>query len=259
VLNRPVVAAIAAAAVLAGGCAGGSGSTGGSPTERPTPTATPSTARTSATSPTSVTSAPVTSEPPPERGFVAHARPLTAAERAAMTGVSWHPGCPVPLDDLRVVRLTFRDFVGVRRTGRLVVNADVVEDVRAIFGRLYELDFPIRRMRPVDAYGGDDFTSIEADNTSAFNCRAATGSDEWSHHAYGVAIDLNPLENPYVLGGRTIHPASEPFLERTRPAPGVLLADGDAVAAFEDAGWHWGGRWDEPVDYQHFSARPPDG
>ena len=81
------------------------------------------------------------------------------------------------------------------------------------FRALYRARFPIRRMRPIQAYGGDDFASIEADNTSAFNCRAATGSSRWSEHAYGRAIDIDPIENPYVSGGRTSHPASVPYLD----------------------------------------------
>ena len=103
----------------------------------------------------------------------------------------------------------------------LIVRDDVAEEVAAIFGRLFRDRFPIRRIRPIDEYDGDDFTSIEADNTSAFNCRAATGSSEWSHHAYGLAIDLNPLENPYVLDGRTSHTCIGAL-----PRPGSTYAGG---------------------------------
>ena len=127
-----------------------------------------------------------------------------------MTGVSWRPGCPVPLERLRRVTLSHWDFAGKARSGVLIVRDDVAEEVVMVFGQLFRERFPIRRIRPVDEYDGDDFTSIEADNTSAFNCRAATGSSEWSHHAYGLAIDLNPLENPYVLDGRTSHTARCP-------------------------------------------------
>ncbi len=133
-----------------------------------------------------------------------------------MTGVSWRPGCPVPLERLRRVTLSHWDFAGKARSGVLIVRDDVADEVVMIFGQLFRERFPIRRIRPVDEYDGDDFTSIEADNTSAFNCRAATGSSEWSHHAYGLAIDLNPLENPYVLDGRTSHTASVPYLDRDR-------------------------------------------
>jgi hypothetical protein len=109
-------------------------------------------------------------------------------------------------------------------------------------------------MRLVDAYGADDFRSIEADNTSAFNCRFVDGTSRWSEHAYGRAIDVNPLENPYVSGGRTSHRRSVPYLDRTRRRPGMAVEGGPLVRAFDAIGWGWGGRWSSPVDYQHFSA-----
>ncbi|GAA1513534.1 M15 family metallopeptidase [Nocardioides humi] len=239
-------AVAATALVLVAGCAADPAPAPSPPSEassRDAPSAAPTTAATTATA-----------EP---TGFTSAGRRLTDAEQAAMRGVTWQPGCPVPLADLRVVRLAFHDFAGRRRTGRLVVHRDVVADVRRIFERLWDIGFPIRRMRPIEAYDGDDFASIEADNTSAFNCRPKTGSaTEWSHHAYGRAIDINPLENPYVLHGRTSHERSVPYLDRTRARPGVLLEGDPAVTAFDDAGWHWGGRWRDPVDHQHFSAMP---
>jgi hypothetical protein len=197
--------------------------------------------------------------------FAAHAQSRPAAFRGTisaigpalrvkMTGVSWRPGCPVPLSDLRVLTLTYRGFDGHARTGRLVVHEDYARAVLSAFRRLYEADFPIRRMRLVDDYGGSDFRSIEADNTSAFNCRAATGSSRWSEHAYGRAIDVNPIENPYVSGGRTSHPASVAYLDRSRIRPGMAHEGGLLVRAFDAIGWGWGGRWSEPKDYQHFSA-----
>lgn len=199
--------------------------------------------------------APTTASPPAAPRFSALIRPLSAGERAEMTGVSWHPGCPVPLTDLRWVSLSYRDFAGAHRQGALVVAKEVAPEVVRIFRRLYRLRFPIRRMRPIEAYDGDDFASIEADNTSAYNCRTCTGSTEWSHHAYGIAIDINPLENPYVYGGRTAHPRSVPYLDRARVRPGMILADGPVHRVFLAQGWHWGGDWAEPLDYQHFSAR----
>jgi hypothetical protein len=175
------------------------------------------------------------------------------AER--MTGVSWRPGCPVPLSGLRVLALRHWDMDGRVRTGRLVAAAEQAPRLVRVFRRLFASRFPIRRMRLVDAYGGDDFRSIEADNTSAFNCRAATGSARWSEHAYGRAIDVNPIENPYVAGGRTSHPASVPFLDRSVYRRGMAIAGGVVVEAFLDEGWGWGGAWAGPVkDYQHFSA-----
>ena len=110
--------------------------------------------------------------------------------------------------------------------------------------RLYAARFPIRRMVPVDAYGGSDFRSIEADNTSAFNCRPVEGTSRWSEHAYGRAIDLNPIENPYVYAdGTTSHRASRPYLRRAPYRPGMAVEGGVVVRAFAAVGWAWGGRW----------------
>jgi hypothetical protein len=187
-------------------------------------------------------------------GFQARVQPIPAAVRAQMTGVSWRPGCPVQLAHLRLLTLTYRGFDGRPHTGQLVANRDAAATLVSVFRRLYAAGFPIRRMRLVDAYGGDDYRSIEADNTSAFNCRAATGSTHWSQHAYGRAIDVNPIENPYVSGGTTSHPASRPYLDRARHRPGMAYGRGVLVEAFRTAGWGWGGTWTGVKDYQHFSA-----
>jgi hypothetical protein len=172
-----------------------------------------------------------------------------------MTGVSWRPGCPVPLSGLRLITLTYRGFDGRDHTGRLIANRDAAAALVGVFRRLYAAAFPIRRMELVDRYGGDDFRSIEADNTSAFNCRPASGSSRWSEHAYGRAIDVNPIENPYVTAsGTTSHRASVPYLDRSRHRPGMAHAGGTLVEAFRAAGWGWGGAWSGIRDYQHFSA-----
>jgi len=189
--------------------------------------------------------------PPPFRAVV---RPLSATERADMTPSVWRRGCPVPLTGLRHVSLPYIGFGGRSRRGALVVNASATGDVVAAFRALYQARFPIRRMKPIQAYGGDDFASIEADNTSAFNCRPATGSSNWSQHAYGLAIDINPIENPYVSGGSTSHRASRPFLDRSPYRKGMAVEGGVLVRAFDAHGWGWGGRWSSPTDYQHFSA-----
>jgi len=179
---------------------------------------------------------------------------IDAAQAKRMTGVSWRPGCPVPLRDLRLLTLSHWGFDGRLRTGRLIVHEDVAREVRGVFRPLHRTKFPIRRMTPVDAYGASDFRSIEADNTSAFNCRYVEGTRRWSEHAYGRAIDVNPIENPYVSGGRTSHPKSFPYLERSRRRPGMAYEGGTLVRAFDAIGWGWGGRWTSVQDYQHFSA-----
>jgi hypothetical protein len=192
------------------------------------------------------------SDPPP---FVGTISPLSSKQRALMTGVSWRPGCPVPLSDLRLLTVSHWRFDGKRGTGRLVVHETAASPLRTVFRRLYASRFRVRKIVPVDAYGGSDFRSIEADNTSAFNCRRATGSGSWSQHAYGLAIDVNPIENPYVEGGRVYHDASRAYISRRPVRKGMAVEGGALVRAFDAIGWGWGGRWSGSVkDYQHFSA-----
>ncbi len=179
---------------------------------------------------------------------------IDAAQAKRMTGVSWRSGCPVPLRDLRVLTMSHWGFDKRVRTGRLIVHADLARDVLGVFRTLYASRFPIRRMVPVDAYEGSDFRSIEADNTSGFNCRFVEGTRRWSEHAYGRALDVNPIENPYVSGGRTQHRASVPYLDRSQRRPGMAREGGVLVRAFDAIGWGWGGRWTTVKDYQHFSA-----
>jgi hypothetical protein len=161
----------------------------------------------------------------------------------------------VSLSQLRILTRTYLGFDRRPHTGRIVVNADVARSVVSVFRRLYAARYPIRRMQPVDAYGGSDFLSIEAGNTSSFNCRAATGSTRWSEHAYRHAIDIDPIENPYVDGGSTSHAASRPYLERSRHRPGMAYPGSAVVQAFGSVGWRWGGSWSLSVhDYRHFSV-----
>ncbi|MBC6466794.1 M15 family metallopeptidase [Actinomadura alba] len=168
---------------------------------------------------------------------------------------SWRPGCPVPLSRLRLLRMTYWGFDRRTHTGEMVVNARVADDVVKVFRRLYDQRYPVRRMQLVDVYKGSDFASIDADNTSAFNCRAATGSSSWSQHAYGLAIDVNPCENPYVTGsGQTAHKHCRKHVDRARRNPGVIRAGDKTVRAFRSIGWGWGGAWSGTKDYQHFSS-----
>ena len=198
-----------------------------------------------------ILTAPAAPVPSAFRGTIER---IDAAQAKRMTGVSWRPSCPVGLRDLRLLRLSYWGFDGRSRIGRLIVHRDVAVKMRQVFRDLYAARFPIRRMVPVDAYGGSDFRSIEADNTSAFNCRFVEGTTRWSNHAFGRAIDVNPIENPYVSGGSTAHAASRPYVDRARRRPGMAFEGGALVRAFDRIGWGWGGRWASSVkDYQHFS------
>jgi D-alanyl-D-alanine carboxypeptidase-like protein len=188
--------------------------------------------------------------------FEGASSPLDPATRERIKGSSWHPGCPVGLDDLRFLRLTYWGFDREAHSGRLVVHKSVAGPVLKAMRSLYRHRFPIRRMRLVDAYGADDHRSMDADNTSAFNCRFIAGQPGvWSQHAYGKAIDVNPIENPYVTGsGFVSPPAGSPFADRSRGGAGMIHRGDPTERAFAAIGWGWGGRWSWPKDYQHFSA-----
>lgn len=193
---------------------------------------------------------------PAATAFVGRAEPIDAELRQRMTGVSWHRGCPVGFAGLRLLTVSHWGFDGEAHHGRLVVNRDQAEEVVAAMRSLFRLRYPIRQMRLVDAYGADDHRSMAADNTSAFNCRFVAGSGGvWSQHAYGRALDLNPLENPYVTAsGYVSPPGGAPYIDRSQRAKGLIHRGGPVVRAFAASGWEWGGNWAWPKDYQHFSA-----
>jgi len=192
--------------------------------------------------------------------FHSAAQPLSAQRRAELTGRSWHAGCPVGLSQLRVLTVTHWGFDRRIHTGQLIVNQDAVAPLRRVFRRFYELRFPIRRMSLIDAYGSPTSRARDPDNTAAFSCRQAVKSPcprsratgHWSQHAYGRAIDINPIENPYVGCGRTRTRASVPYLDRSRLRRGMVTPA--AVQAFRSVGWGWGGDWTSVKDYMHFSA-----
>ncbi len=174
------------------------------------------------------------------------------ADLAGRMTYTWRPGCPVPLSDLRYLRVSFVRFDGTAGYGRLVVHDDEARAVVDVFRSLYEQGFPIRRMRLVDAYRGSDYASMAANNTSAFNCRRVTGGTSWSEHSYGRAIDLNPVQNPYVSGSTVQPPAGAAYVDRSPLRKGMVTRG--VRSAFASIGWSWGGSWTTKKDYQHFSA-----
>jgi hypothetical protein len=170
-----------------------------------------------------------------------------------MKGVSWHEGCPVNPSELRMLTLSYWNFAGKEQTGRLVVNLAVADEVTEIFRELHARKFPIERMEPVEAYGGSDDRSMEANNTSGFNCRDVTGQvGKFSNHSWGRAIDLNPLTNPYVKGTKVLPEAGRAYLDRTKAYRGGITSEGFVVELFKKHGWTWGGDWKDRQDYQHF-------
>jgi hypothetical protein len=218
------------------------------------PTTAPSTTTTTAAPPPPPTEAPATAPPP--TAAPAPGDPRIAAVVEADLPSSWRAGCPVGPEDLRAVTVTHLGFDGAEHTGVLVVHERWATEVLGVFDQLRAIGYPIERIEPVDAYGGSDDASMAVNNTSAFNCRPVTGGSGWSRHAYGTAIDLNPRQNPYVTsGGTVLPPEGATYLDR--PAqPGVIHEGDGVVEAFAAIGWRWGGDWSDPIDYQHFDARP---
>ncbi|WP_328616936.1 M15 family metallopeptidase [Amycolatopsis sp. NBC_00355] len=181
--------------------------------------------------------------------YVALIRPVSAQR----LGSSWHEGCPVGPDQLRLVSVNFVGFDGAVHRGELVVNADRAVEVAYAFADLYRGRFPIERMETVEKYGSDDDASMAANNTSAFNCRAITGGTAWSNHSYGRAIDVNTVQNPYISGSGAVYPPNgAPYVDRALAVPGMIHAGDATERAFTSRGWTWGGSWDTPIDYQHF-------
>jgi hypothetical protein len=254
-------AAVALVLVLVlalGGCATASRSRHAATTSTTTTTTTtvpvPSSTTTTAPAPSTTTSGARSSVASPGPVFRSSAVPIDAAQASTMSS-SWRPGCPVGLGDLRVLTVAYLGFDGASHDGRLVVNTRAVAPLTTVFGRLFAARFPIERMQPIDAFGGDDDASVAADNTSSFNCRPPDGGTGWSQHAFGLAIDVNPLRNPYVHADGSVKLAgSRPWVDRSQRAPGMVHAGDTVVQAFAAVGWGWGGSWAGAHDYQHFSA-----
>jgi hypothetical protein len=181
---------------------------------------------------------------------------LTLGEtlRADMSGKSWRdePECPA-FSDLRLVRVAHVDFERTVRTGELVVAAWVADEVAAIFEQIYAARFPIERMQRIDAFAADDDASMAANNSSAFCFRFVAGTRSLSHHARGLAIDINPVQNPWLRGARVDPPAGRNYLDRSHVRPGMIVRPGPVVEAFTAHGWHWGGDFEDTPDYHHFA------
>jgi hypothetical protein len=189
--------------------------------------------------------------PPPVDGtFTSAVGPVPDDVLARST---WKPECPVPPADLRYVTVAFRGFDGAAHTGELIVAAPVAADVAAVFGELFAAGFPIEEMRVVH---DDELTAPptgDGNNTTAFVCRPAVGLTRWSAHALGLAVDVNPFQNPYREDDLVLPELASSYLQRDHRRPGMIHDGGPVVAAFERIGWTWGGRWTSPVDLHHFS------
>ena len=193
--------------------------------------------------------------------FGSTVQPLPEQLRANLDGRFWRPGCPVPLSQLRLLTVSHWGFDGRVHRGQLVVDEDVAAPLTRVFRRLFDLRFPIRHMTLRDQYGPERAWPKDGDVSGSFVCRESvpspctggTRSGRWSNHAYGRAVDLNPVENPYVGCGRVHDPASAPYVDRSRLRRGMVTPA--VVRAFRSIGWGWGGDWTRRTkDYMHFST-----
>ena len=192
--------------------------------------------------------------PPPAGGrFRSTVRPIDAAIRTRM-GATWSPACPVSLADLRYVTVSFRGFDGRPHTGELILNRRVAAQVVSVFARLYRAGFPIEQMRLVTTADLEAHPTGDGNNTAAFVCRAARLQRRWSAHAYGLAVDVDPFQNPYRRGDLVLPELASAYLDRSRVRPGMIRQGDVVTTAFAAIGWTWGGTWRSPKDLMHFSA-----
>lgn len=188
----------------------------------------------------------------PGSGFAS--RVTTPAPRSVIARSTWRPGCPVPASGLSWARLAFWGFDGRRHTGELLVNASAAQDLVSVFRDLYAARFPLEEMRITRFEELDAPPTGDGNDTGAFSCRATTGGTSYSQHAYGLAIDVNPFQNPYTKGDVVLPELASSYVDRGWVRPGMITADGPVVRAFARIGWTWGGTWNSLKDLQHFSA-----
>ncbi len=225
--------------------------TGIAPAVTGTPTAVGAVPRSAA--PRTAPPSPSPSGPP---RFDATIEAIDPAMRAEMIGKSWHPGCPVPIRDLRLLTMNYWGFDGAEHHGQMIVNATVAGLTLGVFHKIFDARFPIKDMELADVYLANDNRLLMSDVTSAFNCRPVIGTtDVWSQHAYGLAVDINPLQNPYVRSdGTVLRKPAQRYTDRSLHAPGMIHPGDVVTRAFAEIGWGWGGNWTSIKDYQHFSA-----
>jgi hypothetical protein len=244
-MSRRAALTVVVLASLLAACDDGAGA-GNTPATRATSTTTTTTSTTTTTTvpPTTVTTQPA----------VVPFQFAIAAVTAPELGASWREGCPVGPENLRRVTVTLFGFDNVSHTGAVVVHAEEAEKIVEVFRQLYAARFPIRKMKPIFTQAEyEDFETLD-DNSSGFSCRNAVdagSAPHWSNHAYGRAIDINPIENPYLNGGRVLPPAGAAFTDRGNVRPGMAVDGGVLVNAFRSVGWEWGASF---LDYQHFST-----
>jgi hypothetical protein len=226
-----------------------------SPATDPATVASPSPAPSADPSPTAA------DPPPPRTRFAGRISPIPTGIAEEMTRTTWEPGCPVALEDLRLLHFNYLGLDGEVHRGPMVVNASAAEDVLWVFEQLYEAGFPLKHVELARRWRPNGPIDTTRSVTASFNCRPAlnpdgTPSGSWSEHAYGLAVDVNPLQNPYVASdGSVRRPAAEAYVDRAQDLPGMIHPGDVVVRSFAAIGWEWGGDWSGKKDYMHFSLR----
>lgn len=183
------------------------------------------------------------------------AEPLPEHIIDQIMGVSFHKNPHFGLDHLSYLTVTHVNFYGISMHGHIIVAASIAEEVLDIFQEIYEARFPIERIRLIDYYDADDELSMEDNNSVGFNFRYIANTQRLSNHAWGMAIDINPVQNPFYRDGLVLPVAGAAYMDRDNVRPGMIVP-GDAVYnAFISRGWTWGGHWRVPIDYHHFERR----
>lgn len=188
--------------------------------------------------------------PPATADFTSTILPVPADVLARST---WTTDCPVEPEDLAYVTVSHVGFDGLPHTGELMVNRAVADGIVDVFEVLFDEQYPIEEMRVVSAPELDLPPTGDGNNTTSFVCRAATGGSAWSQHAYGLAIDINPFQNPYLKGGLVLPELASYYTDRSLKEPGMIGAHGPVIDAFGALGWGWGGDWSSLKDWMHFS------
>ncbi|OPX26957.1 MAG: hypothetical protein B1H07_02965 [Campylobacteraceae bacterium 4484_166] len=171
---------------------------------------------------------------------------------------SYKTNCPVSYKDLKIVVVDYLDFDNNIKKGSLIVHKKISKKVQMIFDELLKIGYNIERIEPIYNYQADDYISIKHNNSSAFNCRKIATTNKWSNHAYGLAIDINPLQNPFVSkDGKVTHKGSVNYIQRhknkkTLHDKAMIDKDSHVVKIFQKYGFKWGGNWKSVKDYQHF-------
>lgn len=189
---------------------------------------------------------PVVAEPVFEMSMI------PSGVEARIRGISYPEDAEIQLSELRYLKLPYVDFDGAEQVGEMICNQAIAQDLLDIFQALYEARYPIRSIRLIDEFGGDDVASMEADNTSCFNYRVVAGTKTLSKHAKGLAVDVNPLENPYVRSAEVSPPSGAPYADRSKDFPHKIDTDDLCYRLFREHGFTWGGSWRTVKDYQHF-------